>query len=88
MSKKGGYFLFGGIVGAVITLLFSPKNGKEVRESILENTREFVNNPEEFREILNHRFKRLLNSISLEDDTMHTEEEIIISKEFKIEETD
>lgn len=88
MARKGRYFLFGGIVGAFVVLLFSPKNGREVRNSILENTREFVNNPEEFKQDLKYKIKNFLNRLGSEEDTVYSDDEIIISKEFKTEETD
>lgn len=88
MAKNGRCFLFGGLIGAIIALLFSPKNGKEVRNSILENTKEFVNNPEEFKQDLKYKIKSLLNRLGSQEDIVYPEDEIIISKDFKEGEND
>ncbi len=88
MARKGKYFLLGGLIGAIIALLFTPKSGKEVREDILEKTRDMVNNPDEFKETIKYKMKNILNTIQLEDNIIDSEQEIIISKEFNEEEND
>lgn len=86
MAKKGRYFLFGGLVGAIIALLFSPKNGKEMRESVLESTRNIVNNPEDFKDDIKCSFRKLLDYLKDRETINQPEEEIIISKNFNKEE--
>ncbi|OPJ55463.1 YtxH domain-containing protein [Alkalithermobacter paradoxus] len=88
MSRRCRYFLFGGIVGSLIALLLTPKTGKETREVIMEKTRDIVNNPEDFKMNLKYKLKNIIRSIYFENEIVSSENEIIISKEFKEEEVE
>jgi gas vesicle protein len=86
VAKKGRYFIFGSIIGAIIALLFAPKSGKESREFILNKTRDAVNNPEEFKKNIKDKIKDIVENLSEYDEIIEPEEEIIISKMFEEEE--
>jgi gas vesicle protein len=45
-----GAFLLGGLVGAVLVLLFAPRSGKETRDMIAEKTGEYWGEAGEFYE--------------------------------------
>ncbi len=81
MSKKSGYFIFGGIIGAIIALLFAPKSGRESREDVVNLTKDMVNEPEEFKTKVKSCMKIILDRLS-EDEIVQTQDEIIISKTF------
>ncbi|WP_099189761.1 YtxH domain-containing protein [Tepidibacter mesophilus] len=85
MSKKSGYFVFGGIIGAIIALLFAPKSGKEYRDNIVSTTRDIVNEPEEFKAKTKNWIKDIINKLS-EEEIIQTQDEIVISKTFDEEE--
>ncbi|MCT4507224.1 MAG: YtxH domain-containing protein [Tepidibacter sp.] len=85
MSKKSGYFIFGGLIGAIIALLFAPKSGKESREDVLNVTRDIVNDPEEFKTKVKSSMKNIIDRLS-DDEIINIEDEIIISKTFDKEE--
>ncbi|WFD10296.1 YtxH domain-containing protein [Tepidibacter hydrothermalis] len=85
MIKKSGYFIFGGMIGAIIALLFAPKSGKESREDVLKTTRDIVNEPEEFKTKVKSYMKNIIDRLS-EDEIIQTQDEIVISKTFDEEE--
>jgi gas vesicle protein len=45
MNNKSGFlgFLFGGIAGAALTLLYAPRSGQETRQILVENSQEAKN---------------------------------------------
>ncbi len=43
-TKIGGAFLLGGVIGAVIALLYAPRSGKETRKDISKTARRIKNN--------------------------------------------
>lgn len=53
-------FLFGGIVGAVVSLLYAPKSGKEMREDIRQKSLEFKGDAEAQIELVQKRAEELL----------------------------
>jgi len=85
LSKKSGYFIFGGIIGAIMALLFAPKSGRECREDVLNATKDIVNEPEEFKTKFKSCIKNILDRLS-EDEIIQTQDEIVISKTFDEEE--
>ncbi|MEJ8555366.1 YtxH domain-containing protein [Tepidibacter sp. Z1-5] len=85
MSKKSGYFIFGGMIGAIIALLFAPKSGRECREDVVNVTKDMVNEPEEFKTKFKSYMKHILDKLS-EDEIIQTQDEIVISKTFDEEE--
>lgn len=85
MSKKSGCFVFGGLIGAIIALLFAPKSGKESRDDVLKATRDIVNEPEQFKSKFKSYMKNIIDRLS-EDEIIQTQDEIVISKTFDEEE--
>ena len=53
-------FLFGGIVGAVFTLLYAPKSGKEVREELRQRSLELRDDAEARLELAQKKAEELL----------------------------
>ena len=53
-------FLFGGIVGAVVTLLYAPKSGKEVREDLRQRSLELRDDAESKLELAQKKAEELL----------------------------
>ena len=85
MSKKGSVFILGGIIGAIIALLFSPRNGRQNREIVLENTKKFVNDPETCKCNVVSKLRFFIDKFKIDEEIMCTEDEIIISKDFRKE---
>lgn len=54
-------FVAGGIVGAVIALLYAPKPGKELRGDIKRKTAELVDEAEEYLESAKEKAAQLIN---------------------------
>lgn len=53
-KKSKSFFLgllAGGIIGATIALLYAPKSGKEMRESLKKNSQKILGEAEEFIEV-------------------------------------
>jgi len=56
-----GAFLFGGLIGAVLGLLFAPRSGQETREMLAEKGQEYVG---EGKEIYEEGRERLIDAYS------------------------
>lgn len=54
-------FLAGGIVGAVVALLYAPKSGKELRGDIRKKSAELVDEAEEYLEAAKQKASELIN---------------------------
>lgn len=54
-------FFTGGIVGAVIALLYAPKSGKELRDDIKRKSTELVDEAEEYLETAKKKANDLIN---------------------------
>lgn len=87
MSKncKIGSFIWGGIFGAVIALLFAPKKGEELRENIFEKTMDILTDSQSVKE----DFKNFVKNIKHEeDDLVDADSDIVISREFRENDSD
>lgn len=64
-NDSGGFeffkgFLFGGIVGAVVSLLYAPKSGKEVREDIRKRSLDLRDDAEAKLELAQKRAEEVM----------------------------
>ena len=86
MNKKGRYFLFGGIFGFILGLLFAPKKGRELRFNIKDKARDIRENPKDFVNetivSIKEKVNEFVDTNFDEDEIKITEEEIIISRNF------
>ncbi|KXZ40768.1 YtxH-like protein [Alkalithermobacter thermoalcaliphilus JW-YL-7 = DSM 7308] len=87
-DKKCKYFLFGGVIGALIALLSTPKTGKQTRDMLVLKTKEIVNDPEEFKLSLMRKIKNIVKAVTEENEIRPLDKEIVISKEFIDEEVE
>ena len=65
--------LFGGIVGAVVTLLYAPKSGKEVREDLRKRSLELRDDAEAKLELAQQKAEALLAETKAELDKLRVE---------------
>lgn len=83
MSKncKIGTFIWGGIFGAIIALLFAPKKGEELRENIFEKTMDILTDSQSVKD----DFKNFVKNIKVHDDSdiVESDADIVISREFR-----
>ncbi len=84
-NRKGGYLIFGAILGFFIGLLFAPKKGRELREDIKETVNDIKENPKETVDNTISNIKEKLSDMvefDTNNDFVISEEEIIISRSF------
>ncbi len=62
-SSKGFIYgmIAGGIIGAAIALLYAPKTGKEVRESLKKNAEKVLGEADEYIELAKHTVTDVIN---------------------------
>jgi gas vesicle protein len=66
-------FLFGGIVGAVVALLYAPKSGKEVREDLRKRSLELSDDAEAQLELAKKKAEELLEETKKRIDDLRKE---------------
>lgn len=54
-------FLAGGVIGAVVALLYAPKSGRELRKDIKDKTDEYIGEAEKYMADAKERAKSLIN---------------------------
>jgi len=87
MEQGNGYvkgifigFLAGGTIGALVTLLYAPKSGKELRKDINNKTDEYYENTEKFIDDAKVKAKDIIN------DVKKRSEQLILNAKSKSEE--
>ncbi len=73
-------FLFGGIVGAVVALLYAPKSGKEVREDIRKKSLDLREDAEVRLEFAQKKAEELLQETKLKFEDLRKESESAIKE--------
>ncbi len=66
-------FLTGGIVGAVIALLYAPKSGKELRADIGKKKDEIIDDATEYMQIAKEKAVEMINDGKKKSETLITE---------------
>lgn len=73
-------FLFGGIVGAVVSLLYAPKSGKEIREDIRQRSLEMRDDAEARLELAQKKAEVLLQETTKQLEELRKEAESAVGE--------
>lgn len=87
MSGKRSFcsFLMGGLIGFGVGLLLAPKKGVELREQIFEKAMDVMTDSQSVKEDVANFIKTFRNG---QGDIEEIDGEIVISRDFKEDETD
>lgn len=66
-------FLTGGIVGTLVTLLYAPKAGKELRADITKKKDEIIDDTSEYMQIAKEKASELINDGKKKSETLISE---------------
>lgn len=69
-------FLAGGVVGAIIALLYAPKSGKEFRKDIKDKANEYAGEAEKYIADAKDKAKELINEGKQKSDKIITEAKV------------
>jgi gas vesicle protein len=73
-SSKGFIygFLAGGIIGAVVALLYAPKTGKEMRDSIKKNAEKVMGEADDYIELAKNSVSEVINEAKKKSEDLVT----------------
>ncbi|TQQ84593.1 YtxH domain-containing protein [Peptacetobacter hominis] len=83
MSKKGGFMIFGAIIGFLLGIFLAPKKGSELRKETKEKFDDIKENPQEVLNSAIETVKDKINELSEDDEDIEvSDDDIVISRTF------
>lgn len=83
MSKKGGFMIFGAIIGFLLGIFLAPKKGSELRKETKEKFDDIKENPQEVLNSAIETVKDKINEFSEDDEDIEvSDDDIVISRTF------